>query len=64
MKQYKRTKRRMTAIALRLPCALRDLWHTAALREEISQSEFFRKAIAERALRILTKSDTSRDNAA
>ena len=64
MERYKRTKRPMTAIALRLPRALRDLWHTAAEREEISQSEFFRKAIEERALRILTKADTDRGNAA
>jgi hypothetical protein len=45
----------MIAIALRLPASLRETWHEAALREEISQSEVFRKAIEERARRVLAK---------
>jgi hypothetical protein len=53
MAQYKRTKKPMVAIALRLPCSLRELWHNAALREEISQSDFLRRSIEERAARIL-----------
>jgi hypothetical protein len=61
MKQYKRTKRPMAAIALRLPYNLRELWHAAALREEISQSEFFRKAIEERALRVLAGKEKAAD---
>jgi uncharacterized protein (DUF1778 family) len=61
MKQYKRTKRPMAAIALRLPYNLRELWHAAALREEISRSEFFRKAIEERALRVLAGKEKAAD---
>jgi len=43
----------MTAVALRLPYSLRELWHAAAMREEISQSDFLRRSIEERAARVL-----------
>jgi uncharacterized protein (DUF1778 family) len=51
--RYSPTKKPMVPIALRLPCALRELWHSAAAREEISQSDFLRRAIEERATRVL-----------
>jgi uncharacterized protein (DUF1778 family) len=43
----------MAKIALRLPRELRELWHDAAMHEEISQSDFLRRAIKERAQRVI-----------
>jgi hypothetical protein len=48
------TKKRMTHVAIRMPHALRDVLRVAASREEISQSDFLRRAIEERAQRVLT----------
>lgn len=45
----------MTHIALRMPRALRDLTRAAARQEEMSQSDFMRRAIEERARRILLR---------
>ena len=47
------TKRPMLCVSLRLPVVERELWRAAAAREGASQSEFFRKAIAERAKKVL-----------
>ena len=57
MKHNKRllTKSAMTHIALRMPRALRDLTRAAARQEEMSQSDFMRRAFEERARRILLR---------
>ena len=47
------TKRAMDLIALRLPGQDRKLWRAAAAMEEISQSEFLRRAIAERVKQVM-----------
>lgn len=47
------TKRAMSHLAFRIKLGDRDLLRTAAAREEISQSDFVRMAISERARRIL-----------
>ena len=48
------TKRAMEYRSFRLAARDVDLWRTAAAREEISQSEFLRQALRERARRVLT----------
>ena len=40
-----------------------DLWQVAAAREEVSQSEFVRAAIRERAVRVLSKNVKPEDSA-
>ena len=52
---YKRnlTKKKMRAVAIRMPRALCDLIQAAARKEEISQSEFMRKTLEESAKRVL-----------
>jgi uncharacterized protein (DUF1778 family) len=47
------TKKPMSFTSLRLPQAEAELWLVAARREKISRSEFLRRAISDRAKRVL-----------
>jgi uncharacterized protein (DUF1778 family) len=54
----------MVHVAVRMRVSLRELLRTAAAREEISQSDFLRKAIEDRARRILLGTQTQRADTA
>jgi hypothetical protein len=55
------TKKPMTHVAIRMPQSLREMIRVAALREEISQSDFLRRAIEEHARRaLIDRSKTER----
>lgn len=66
MKHGKRilTKRAMMHMAIRIKPSQLDLLRTAAKCEEISQSDFLRKAIEDRARRILLGTETERAHGA
>ncbi len=53
MKKKQFTKRPMELTSVRLPQRDYELWKLASAREEISQSEFLRIALRERAVQIL-----------
>ncbi len=57
------TKRPMVLCSVRLPARDKGLWMAAAAREGESQSEFLRKAIFDRARRVLMayKGEKERD---
>jgi hypothetical protein len=52
-------KKPQVRTSVRLPRSVIEVMRAAALREGISQSEFFRVAINERARRILLEGETS-----
>jgi len=54
------TKKAMVFRSLRLPIADLDRLRAAAAIEEISQSEFMRRAVKERAGQILSTAETER----
>ena len=56
------TKRAMDLIGLRLPGQDRKLWRAAAAMEEISQSEFLRRAIAERVKQVMSTGENRGSN--
>ena len=43
----------MVLCSVRLPAKVKDLWRSAAAREEVSQSEFLREAIRDKAKGVL-----------
>jgi hypothetical protein len=47
------TKKPMSFTSLRLPQAQAELWLVAARREKISRAEFLRRAISDRAKKVL-----------
>jgi uncharacterized protein (DUF1778 family) len=49
------TKRAMQLTSLRLPVSEAELWLVAARREQISRSEFLRRAISDRAKKVLLR---------
>ncbi len=57
------TKRAMTRTAVRIKLADLELLRVAAGREEISQSEFLRQAVREKAQRVLLKTEGASDAA-
>jgi hypothetical protein len=61
MKRKIFTKKAMVWRSFRLPAKSVDLWRAAAAKEEISQSEFLRKAIRETARRVLLAEEVGKD---
>lgn len=53
MKKRIYTKRPMELCSVRLPTKIKELWRAAAAQEEISQSEFLREAIRDKAKDVL-----------
>jgi len=53
MKKRIYTKRPMELCSVRLPKRIKELWRAAAAQEEISQSEFLREAIRDKAKDVL-----------
>jgi uncharacterized protein (DUF1778 family) len=61
MKAKNFTKKPMALSSFRLPAKDAELLRLAATREDISQSEFLRKAIRERSRRVLLSEEVASD---
>jgi len=63
MKRKVYTKRPMIPCSVRLPAKIRELWRSAAAQEEVSQSDFLRDALRDKAKSVLLGEQKGQVNA-